>query len=66
MNTYRLGFRDSQGNKQVAEVDNVPSFLFARDFVIREAKASVCLALVNPIEPKPAPELVPFTGTEAA
>lgn len=66
MDTYRLGYRNANGDKNIAELDGVSSYHFAREFVIREAQAVVCLALVNPVQPKPSPELAPFDGEEAA
>lgn len=50
MNAYRVAARTADGVKSVYEVDQVNNFAMAREFVIRETKAYVCLALVNPIE----------------
>lgn len=50
MEVFRVGIRNAQGQKLMIEVNNTQSYAMARDFVIRETKAQVCLALVNPIE----------------
>lgn len=64
MDTYRVGIRNQKGEKVMLEVSGIQSHAFARDFVTRETKAPVVLALVNPIEPKAPME--PQTVPEAA
>jgi hypothetical protein len=66
MSIFRLAYRDINGQKHVGEMNGLASYQFAREFVIREARAVVCLALVTPIEPQESPEPIPFDSAEAA
>jgi hypothetical protein len=49
MKTFRVGARDSKGNKTIFEVSNCDTPEMARQFVITETKASAVLALVDPV-----------------